>query len=68
MSRKFDRQLKINQGILEVLEDPMTLVYLSKQLFRKPPVWMPHFVWKFFLWIVVNPATRQKNVTVTKDA
>ena len=51
MSRKFDRQLQINKKALEIIEDPMTLFYLGKKIFRPKPKLMPRFMWKALLWI-----------------
>jgi hypothetical protein len=46
MSRKFERTKKINQKVVEILEDPNTMHYLAKQLIRKKPKLMPWFLWK----------------------
>jgi hypothetical protein len=59
MSRKFDRTLNINKKALEIIEDPVTLHYLGTKLIRRKPKFMPRFVWKFFLFVVLAPSTRK---------
>ena len=68
MSRKFDRQLKINEKVRDILEDPYTLFYLGSRLIRKKPKLMPLFIWKALLWAVMAPGTKQKNVEVEVPA
>lgn len=60
MSRKFDRTLKINQRVVEILEDPNTMHYLSRKLIRRKPRFMPRLLWKGLLLVVLAPSTREK--------
>jgi len=62
MSRKFDRQLQINQKVRDILEDPNTLMYLGSRLIRKKPKIMPRFVWKALLSIVLAPPAKEIDV------
>ena len=64
MSRKFDRQLKINTEVMRILEDPATMHYLAGKLIKKKPNVMQRFIWKALLLIVLAPSTREKS----KDA
>jgi hypothetical protein len=58
MSHKFDRTLRINQKVVEILEDPVTIHYLSRKLIRRKPKYLPRLLWKLLLLIVLAPATR----------
>jgi len=49
MSRKFDRTLKIQQEALKTLTDPAVMA----RLFKKKPNWMPKFVWKIVVGLVI---------------
>ena len=49
MSRKFDRTLKIQQEALKTLTDPAVMA----RLFEKKPNWMPKFVWKIVVGLVI---------------
>lgn len=60
MARKFDRQLKINTEVAKVLQDPMTLHYLAAKIIRKRPKYMPWFIWKALLLIVLAPDAKKK--------
>jgi len=70
MSRKFDRTLNINKKVVEILEDPNTMYYLSRKLIRRKPKYMPRLVWKGLLLIVLAPSTRKTPTTNenTQDA
>jgi hypothetical protein len=59
MSRKFDRQLKINQKARDILEDPATLLYLGSKLIRRKPKLMPRLIWRALLFVVLAPSTRE---------
>ena len=61
MSRKYNRSLQINQKVLKIIEDPVTLHYLGGKLIRRKPKLMPKLVWKFFLYVVLAPSTRTIN-------
>jgi hypothetical protein len=61
MSRKYDRTKKLNLPVRDILEDPATLHYLGTKLFRKKPKLMPRLIWKFFLFVVMAPATSSLN-------
>jgi hypothetical protein len=61
LSRKFDRTLQINKKVVEILEDPNTMHYLSRKLIRRKPKLMPWFLWKGLLLIVLAPSTREKH-------
>jgi hypothetical protein len=62
MSRKHDQTFRINQKVLEIIEDPMTLFYLGKKLIRPKPKLMPRFVWKALLFVVLAPGTKEKTI------
>jgi hypothetical protein len=62
MSRKFDRQLRINEKALEIIQDPYTLFMLASKLIRKKPKYVPRFIWKGLLSIVMTPESKQKNI------
>lgn len=61
MSRKFDRTMQVNQKVVEILEDPNTMHYLARKLIRRKPKFMPMFLWKGLLLIVLAPSTREKH-------
>jgi hypothetical protein len=60
MSRKFDRTLNINRKVVEILEDPATMHYLARKLIRRKPKYMPWWMWKGFLLVVLAPEAKQK--------
>jgi hypothetical protein len=60
MSRKHLQAFKVNQKVLEVIEDPATLHYLASKIIRRKPKLMPRFVWKAFLFVVMAPSTRNQ--------
>ncbi|HEY1757941.1 MAG TPA: hypothetical protein VGG72_21405 [Bryobacteraceae bacterium] len=61
MSRKFDRTLRINQKVVEILEDPATMHYLAKKLIRRKPKLMPRLLWKGLMLIVLAPEGKKKH-------
>ena len=61
MSRKFDRHLKINQKVVEILEDPNTMHYLAGKIIRRKPKYLPWFMWKGLLLIVLAPGAKKKH-------
>jgi hypothetical protein len=50
MSRKFDRTLRIQQEALKVMTDPAVM----GQLLKKRPGWMPKFVLKIVVGLVIG--------------
>jgi hypothetical protein len=62
MSRKFDRQRKINEKALEIIQDPYTLFMLGSKIIRKKPRFVPRFMWKGLLWIVMTPESKKKTI------
>lgn len=63
MSRKFDRTRKVNDKVLDILNDPATIHHLSTLLIRRKPRYMPRFVWRAFLFVVMAPSTRKPTRT-----
>lgn len=61
MSRKFDRTLQINKKVVAILEDPATMHYLAGKLIRRKPKFMPWWMWKALLLIVLAPAAKEKH-------
>ena len=61
MARKFDRTMRVNQKVVEILEDPNTMHYLARKLIRRKPKYLPWLLWKGFLLIVLAPSTRVKH-------
>jgi hypothetical protein len=59
MSRKFDRTLQINSKVREILSEPATLFYLTSRLIRRRPSYVPKWLWKLLLLIVLAPSTRE---------
>jgi hypothetical protein len=49
MSRKFDRKKQIDRKVAEFLQDPGLL----KQLFKPKPIWMPKWIWKIVVGLVL---------------
>ena len=49
MSRKFDRTKQIQLKAFEVITDPEVMA----RLFKKRPKWMPRFVWKIVVGLVI---------------
>jgi hypothetical protein len=62
VSRKYDRQRKINEKALEIIQDPYTLFMLGSKLIRKKPKYCPRFVWKGLLWMVMTPESKEKTI------
>jgi hypothetical protein len=61
MSRKHDRTMMVNQKVVEILQDPNTMHYLAKKIIRRKPKYMPWFIWKGLLLIVLAPEAKQKH-------
>ncbi len=59
MSRKHDRKEMVQRKVIAILNDPMTIHYLTNRLVRRKPKWMPNTVWKYLLYLVIAPSTRQ---------
>jgi hypothetical protein len=57
MSRKFDRAKKLNSAVIAIIEDPATLHYLGSKIIRRKPKLMPRFVWRAFLFVVMETST-----------
>lgn len=53
--------MQVNQKVVEILEDPNTMHYLARKLIRRKPKFMPMFLWKGLLLIVLAPSTREKH-------
>jgi len=49
MSRKFDRSAQIARRANEIMRDPR---FLSR-IFKPKPRWMPKFVWKIVVGLVI---------------
>lgn len=60
MSRKHSRAMQLNKAMLDMMEDPATIHYLSTKIIRRKPRLMPRFVWKALLYVVLAPSTRKK--------
>jgi hypothetical protein len=65
MSRKFDRTMQINQKVADILQDPATMHYLARKLIRKKPKYMPWWMWKGLMLIVLAPDAKKKPETWT---
>jgi len=50
MSRKFDRQRRIQQEVNGIITDPAFM----RQIFKTKPRWMPRFVWRFLVGLVIR--------------
>ena len=55
MSRKFDRTKQIQLEAFKVLTDPTVI----DMLFKKKPWWMPKFVWKIVVGLVIIDTKKQ---------
>ena len=49
MSRKFDRKFQVARKAAEYLQDPN----LMAQLFKPKPRWMPKWIWKIVVGLVL---------------
>ena len=49
MSRKFDRSRRINEEANAIMADPRFLSHI----FKPKPRWMPKFVWKIVVGLVI---------------
>ncbi len=49
MSRKTERNLQVKRKVNEILQDPRFL----SQIFRPKPRWIPMFLWKKVVHLVV---------------
>jgi hypothetical protein len=49
MSRKFDRTYQIQKEASRILTDPAVM----RQIFKPKPRWMPRFMWKLILSLVL---------------
>jgi hypothetical protein len=58
MSRKYDRAFQVNSKVRDILNDPATMRYLTRKLFRPRPRLIPRFLWKGLLIIVLAPAKK----------
>lgn len=67
MSRKHEQQKRINQGIADFLESDEAIRYLAGKLIRRKPKLMPRFVWRCFLFVVMEPGTRKKPIQNGED-
>lgn len=67
MSRKYDRTMRVNQKVLDILNDPATLHYLGGKLIRKRPKYMPWLIWRAILWIVLAPPAKERPQTDAKE-
>ena len=61
MARKFDRTMRVNQKVVEILEDPNTMHYLARKLIRRKPKYVPWLLWKGLLLIVLAPEAKKKH-------
>jgi len=61
MSRRYDRTMRVNQKVVEILEDPNTMHYLTRKLIRRKPKYLPWFLWKGLLLIVLAPEAKKKH-------
>lgn len=52
MSRKYERNKKVNEKLRQILDDPRTLDYLIAKIVRPRSKWMPRFMWRFLLSLV----------------
>ena len=59
MSRRFDRQMKINQAVADIMQDPQTMYFLAGKLIRRKPKYLPLFAWKALLSIVLAPTAKK---------
>ena len=49
MSRKFDRSIQLQKEAMMILTKPEVL----NRLFKRKPSWMPKFVWKIVVGLVI---------------
>ena len=52
-------ELVINEKVIEIMSDPQTLHYLAARLIRRRPKYMPWWMWKAFLWVVLAPPAKE---------
>jgi hypothetical protein len=53
--------MRVNQKVVEILEDQNTMHYLARKLIRRKPKLMPWFLWKGLLLIVLAPEAKKKH-------
>jgi hypothetical protein len=49
MSRKYDRTFQVQRKAMEILTNPEVM----NRLFKRKPRWMPKFVWKIVVGLVI---------------
>jgi len=51
--------MKINQQVADILQDPQTFLYLAGKIIRRKPKYLPWFIWKAALSLVLTPFAKK---------